>query len=406
MGALLGLALTCGCSAALALAPPPELIAFDIPGDDGGKLGLEWPSPPLAPEILATLFAVVETATAPEGPFTEAARFAADRGRRERAAALVGAFGARQRPLNHVAAVNAPRDEHGRPIAIFCRVGITDGSDTVYSPVVSGLPQAEWFKSRRLNNLAVLLAIGGFVVASISASRRNPNLYVRRIAGLEALDEAVGRATEMGKPILYLTGYNDANEISTLASINILSHVARIAAEYDSRLIVPSKWSTAMALCQETVREAYVNSGRPDGYRQEDIFFVAGEQFSYAAAVDGIMVRERPAAIFMLGTFAAESLILAETGASVGAIQIVGTDSTFQIPFFVVCCDYCLIGEELYAASAYLSRDARLLGALRGQDLGKMALAAAMAAGALGLTLVSLGLPEALRWVELFFTPV
>jgi len=40
-------------------------------------------------------------------------------------------------------------------------------------------------------------------------------------------------------------------------------------------------------------------------------------------------------------------------------------------PFFVVACDYTLIGEELYAAGAYLSKEPRLLGSLKGSDLMK-----------------------------------
>jgi hypothetical protein len=83
------------------------------------------------------------------------------------------------------------------------------------------------------------------------------------------------------------------------------------------------------------------------------------------------MVREQPGAIFLLGSFAAESLLLAENGASTGAIQVAGTDAYTQLPFFITTCDYTLIGEELYAASAYLSREPRLLGSLRGQDVGK-----------------------------------
>ena len=78
--------------------------------------------------------------------------------------------------------------------------------------------------------------------------------------------------------------------------------------------------------------------------------------------LDGIMVRERPATVFLLGMFYAESLILAETANSVGAIQIAGTDASSQLPFFIAACDYTLIGEELYAASAYMSREPLLLG--------------------------------------------
>jgi hypothetical protein len=98
---------------------------------------------------------------------------------------------------------------------------------------------------------------------------------------------------------------------------------------------------------------------------------VTDEQFGYVAAVDGMMVRERPATIFLLGSFYAESLILAETGNSVGAIQIAGTAMPAQLPFFVAACDFTLIGEELFAASAYLSGEPKQLGSLKGQDLGK-----------------------------------
>ena len=73
----------------------------------------------------------------------------------------------------------------------------------------------------------------------------------------------------------------------------------------------------------------------------------------------------------MLGAFFAESLILAETGNSVGAIQIAGTARPAQLPFFIAACDFTLIGEELFAASAYLSGEPKQLGSLKGQDVGK-----------------------------------
>jgi len=84
------------------------------------------------------------------------------------------------------------------------------------------------------------------------------------------------------------------------------------------------------------------------------------------------MIREKPATVFFLGAFYAESLILAETGHSVGAIQIAGTAMPAQLPFFVAACDYTLIGEELFAASAYLSKEPLLMGSLKGQDWGKV----------------------------------
>jgi hypothetical protein len=100
--------------------------------------------------------------------------------------------------------------------------------------------------------------------------------------------------------------------------------------------------------------------------------YVAGSQFALAAAVNGIMTRIKPAANIFMGAFYAESLLLAETGNLTGAIQISGTANPEQLPFFIAACDYTLMGEELYAASAYLSGEPKLLGSLKGQDLLKV----------------------------------
>jgi hypothetical protein len=127
-----------------------------------------------------------------------------------------------------------------------------------------------------------------------------------------------------------------------------------------------------MTTARETVQEAYLSAGRPDAYQEDRIYYLTDEQFGYVAGVTGFMVREKPAACIYMGAFYAESLILAETGNHIGAIQVAGTAMPSQLPFFVAACDYTLIGEEFFAASAYLSGDPQQLGSLKGQDLGKL----------------------------------
>jgi hypothetical protein len=83
-------------------------------------------------------------------------------------------------------------------------------------------------------------------------------------------------------------------------------------------------------------------------------------------------MREKPGANIMIGAYWAESMQLAETGSRVGAMQISGTAQTSQIPFFLVSTDYCLIGEEIYAAGAYLTNEAPLIASLAGQDFGRI----------------------------------
>ena len=264
------------------------------------------------------------------------------------------------------------------------RVAITDGDRTLYigdagSPKVAlSRAHVNYFKGYKVNNLVYSLTFCSIVMLFLQMARRNPNLYIRKIAGLEAVEEAIGRATEMGRSAFFVHGLTGVGSLSTIASLNILGRVARRAAEYDTRVLVMNRDPIVMAVSQEVVKQSYTEAGRPDAYSDDDVALVASDQFSYVAAVGGRMVRERPAAIFLMGYFFAESLLLAETGASTGAIQIAGTDSYTQIPFFITTCDYTLIGEELYAASAYLSREPKMLGSLRGQDVGKAVLMAVM----------------------------
>jgi hypothetical protein len=158
-----------------------------------------------------------------------------------------------------------------------------------------------------------------------------------------------------------------------------------------------------MTTARETVEAAYLGEGRPDLYNEDNIYYLTDEQFGYTAGVQGMMVRERPAACFYMGAFYAESLILAETANSIGAIQIAGTAMPSQLPFFVAACDYTLIGEEFFAASAYLSNDPEQLGSLKGQDIGKIIAAALLIIGCVIATLaVTLGTWRVWPMAELY----
>nr|MBN2277482.1 fibronectin type III domain-containing protein [candidate division Zixibacteria bacterium] len=249
------------------------------------------------------------------------------------------------------------------------------------------IPNTEIINWNLLNLFIIGFIVCGSVIFFIAHAKRGKKLFIRKIAGLEAVDEAIGRATEMGRPILFVPGINDMDDVQTIAGITILARVAKVVAEYDIKINMPVSRSIVMTTARETIRDAYAAVGRPDAYNDDMVRYITDEQFGYVAAVDGIMVREKPATCFYLGAFFAESLILAETGNSIGAIQIGGTAMPAQLPFFVAACDYTLIGEELFAASAYLSNDPKQLGSLKGQDVGKSVAMAAIILGVLSETI-------------------
>ena len=282
------------------------------------------------------------------------------------------------------------------------RVMNEDG--TVAKEIAAGpvLPVASWFSMKRAIVLAALIIIFYLITHYIRASRRGIEFTIRKIPALESVDEAIGRATEMGKPILFVPGIMDIDDVQTVAGIIILGEVASKTAAYDATLNVPVSRSMVMSTARETVKESYLKAGRPDAFHENMIHYLTDDQFGYVSGVDGIMAREKPAAIFMLGTFYAESLILAETGNSIGAIQIAGTAMPSQLPFFIAACDYTLIGEELYAASAYLSGQPHMLGALKGQDMAKLFIMTILIIG----TVLTLLFPPVGAWIINVFSNI
>jgi hypothetical protein len=355
------------------LPAPTDFKAVDHPGDSGKRILLTWKDPDALPE---GSMLEVRRAEPPADEFATLGAVAPGAGRYVDGSAEDGKTYRYEVRVRGAEGVDS--------------LGIATGVAAVGPALLSDpvLSHDNWFRAERTNSLVASLLFIALILTSIAAARSGKEIFIRRIAGLSAVDEAIGRATELGKKVLYVPGTQSMDDIQTIASVAIMGHVARATARNGTDLDVPNKDPLTFISAREAVKAAYLAEGRPDLYRDDMVNYVTYDQFAYTAAVSARMIRERPAAIFLVGYFFAESLILAETGQSTGAIQIAGQADPTQLPFFVATCDYTLIGEELYAASAYLSREPVLLGSMRGQDLAKAVL---LGIGISGIVAVSLG---------------
>ena len=367
---------TCSSTFAQMPAPPVNVKAIDTPNDNGKSITVSWGKSPDDGSGAESVTGYKVLRKAPDTEFEEVAPI----------------------PVGTVRYVDEGT-ERGVLYSYIVQAVTADGMTANSAATLPVKATGEWFHSGKIWLLLAVLLYSAAVVYCIYHARSGKELFIRRIPGLEAVDEAIGRATEMGRSIMYILGLGGVSNVATIASMNILGQVAQKTADYETPLRVPCNDPIVMNVVREMVRTAYLNEGRPDAYNEENIFFLTESQFAYAAGVDGMMVREEPAAVFLQGTFFAESLILAETGNSIGAIQIAGTDKEHQLPFFIAACDYTLIGEELYAASAYLSREPMLLGSLKGQDYGKVMIFGAIV---IGVILELCGI----TWLTTFFQRV
>jgi len=374
------------------LPAPTNFTAKDRPGDGGNAILLTWKDPSALP---GNAVIQIRRAVPPAYEWTDVGTAKPGVERYEDTTAKDGtvyryeirvavpAGGVAPAPAGTSGA--AP-DTSATTAAAAAAAATIAGPPIVSDPVAS---HENWFRPERTNSFIASVLFILILLISIAIAKSGKNIFIRRIAGLNAIDEAIGRATEIGKKVLYIPGIQSMDEIQTIASISILGHVARVTARYGADLDVPNKDPLTYVSAREVVRSAYLQEGRPDLFREEMVNYVTYDQFAFTAAVSARMIRERPAAIFLIGYFFAESLILAETGQSTGAIQIAGQADPTQLPFFVATCDYTLIGEELYAASAYLTREPILLGSMRAQDIAK---AIVILLGIAGIIVTSLGL--------------
>ena len=219
--------------------------------------------------------------------------------------------------------------------------------------------------------LLIALIIGPVLVYIRRARNDNSKIYIRRIPGIDAIDEAVGRAAEMGRPVGFTPGLTVLSPV-LYAALGALFHVARRAARYSVRLLIAQNQPDVMAISDEVVKDAYREEGRLQNWDSRNNIYLSDEQFAYAAGYMGMVQRENVGSAFLFGYFAAESLILAEAGQQVGAMQVAASVSPEQATFFIATCDYTLIGEELFATSAYLTREPVQVGSLYGQDRAKL----------------------------------
>jgi hypothetical protein len=210
-------------------------------------------------------------------------------------------------------------------------------------------------------------------ILTIYYIRRGKLPYLRRVLALDVIEDAVGRSTEMGRPILESYG-TVAFDQFVIASLSILSHVARLAAKVDNRVIVPIGGNPGSMITRpvavDIVKSAYEAEGKGELFNENDMPFLSYEFFSFAAGYVGLILRERPGAV-IVGPETADALMYVEEANAVGALTIATGSYISNVAVLACAANYIMIGEEALAAGAYLSKEQSRITSLRTVDIFK-----------------------------------
>ena len=247
----------------------------------------------------------------------------------------------------------------------------------------------------RIVGLGVLIVICGAIYYFLYNAERGKLANIRRLPQVDAIDELIARCVETNRELWFIPGGGVMTNAFVLPGIlsvfGILAYVTQRCAEFGAKIHCPTRNPIAYNIQYEIMREAYEAAGKPEEFDPLEtiVYFPGGAMRPYI--VQGAHSR-KPAAAILLGAYYHQTIIFCESLQRAGAMTLGGTDTTHNIPFMVAANNYSLIGEEMYAMSAYLSKDPVLGSTLAGQDVGKYL---AIAMTILGVLAAAAGMPVA-----------
>lgn len=261
----------------------------------------------------------------------------------------------------------------------------TTGKDEEKMIVVSG----------RLFSLFIIIVVWIATVYIISEVKKGKTFGIRRVPGLDAIDEALGRCVETGRPVLATPSWRPLGSyaLPMMAGIAMVRHTCLRAAELELPILLPVGAADSYPLVLKNYEQACIEAGTPETYDPNNVIYLSGQQWAFTTGLFQLMIDNNVGACVLIGRWSAETLSVTSVGNRIGAFMIGGTGQFSNTSFFAITADYTLVGDELYAAAAYVSDDPELKSFLTAQDIVKLIAAAIVFAGAilssLGINIVS-----------------
>ena len=195
----------------------------------------------------------------------------------------------------------------------------------------------------------------------------------RPLPGLDVLRRALAQGAETGRAIHLSPGSGVVgtrfSTAETVAGLLTAERVASEAALNGAPLLGSSGDAVAHLALRGTLRQAYQRAGLGQDYNPANVQLLAHQDpMAYASGVTTLYGRQKIEASQLIGSFGQEFLLAGEDGAQRGVPQLAGATTTTALPLIYLTAEGTLIGEEIYAAEAYLSRSSAPLARLLTQD--------------------------------------
>ena len=223
----------------------------------------------------------------------------------------------------------------------------------------------------------ILLFLGWFT----RRAHKTTGFPFRPIVAFQTLRGLLGRTAESGKKVhlsMGSAGLGDEQTAATAIGLAVLRHMADQGAAFGYSPIVTVADPVLMLVAQDILYRAYQRTGLGASYRSTDVRLIAPDATAYAVGAQQEINQETVAANVMVGHFGDEYLLMGEPGAQREIIQMVGSNTLEAQPLMMATSNRVLVGEELFAAGAYLTGRPAHIASLHVQDLVRVLLVIAI----------------------------
>jgi hypothetical protein len=218
---------------------------------------------------------------------------------------------------------------------------------------------------------------------------------LRRIDAFQSLPTTVGQAVETGRRLHISLGTGQvglADTAVTVAGLTVLDQISAAAAVSDRPPVVTTSDGAAMLLAQDTLRSVYARQNALARYDPESAQVVGLTPVAFGAAQTTLPGDEAVAGAVLIGAAGSEAVLLAEGGQRAGVTTLAGADSVATQAMLYTTADHPLIGEEVFANSAYIGGQPSFIASLTAQDLARVFIAGLIVIGVVVATAHTLGL--------------
>jgi hypothetical protein len=230
-----------------------------------------------------------------------------------------------------------------------------------------------------------IMGVSAVLLIIITVWKRRSPSRLREIPALTRLYRAIGLSVEDGTRLHISLGHGgllDARAGSALAGLAILRGIAEKTSVSDRPAVATAGNASLGLLTQDTIQAGYQAAGVDELYTPTTGRVTGLSPFGYVAGAMHITSNENVSANILMGHFGPEVGLLSEASDRENVVVIGASDDLSGQSVLFATSQDALIGEELFAAGAYVGTGAAHAASLTVQDILRWIIILVLLAGA------------------------